>query len=208
MDLKLLDFAKLRPRSVAAAPLVFPGPSQVRAYWEGLRAGGAIPDRAALDPRGLSGVLDRVFLAERIGRGLVQVRIAGSGLAEVAGMDLRGLPLSCLFSAEARPALAEVVEAVAAGTRVAEMDLASDRGNGAAVARLLLLPLNDGPQRRLVLGCIGSHEVPPRSKFQILRRIDEQLVLDPAAPAPAVVPPRLVSLRRQAHLTLVHSTGE
>ena len=58
--------------------------------------------RAALDPRGMTGVLDRVFLAERIGRGVAQVRIAGSALGEIGGMDLRGLPLTVLFCAEAR----------------------------------------------------------------------------------------------------------
>lgn len=200
MDLKLLDFGMRRARRPAPAPLVFSGPSQVRAYWESLRSGGAIPDRTALDPRGLGGVLDRVFLAERIGRGLVQVRIAGSGLAELAGMDLRGLPLSCLFAAEARPALADVVEAVAGGTKLAELDLASDRGNGQPVARLLLLPLNDGPDRRLVLGCIGSHGVPPRSKFQILRRMEERLVVAPQVAAPV----RPAPVRRYGHLALVH----
>lgn len=199
MDLKLLDFGKRRARRPAPAPMVFPGPSQVRAYWEGLRVGGAIPDRTALDPRGLGGVLDRVFLAERIGRGLVQVRIAGSGLAELAGIDLRGLPLSCLFTAEARPALGEVIEAVAMGAKVAELDLASDRGNGQPVARLLLLPLNDGPDRRLVLGCIGSEGVPPRSKFQILRRMEERLVVAPRV-APSAPP---APVRRYGHLTLV-----
>ena len=68
------------------------GPAELRAYWEALRQSGGLPQRAALDPRGLSGVLDRVFIAERIGRGVVQVRIAGSGLADFAGLDLRGLP--------------------------------------------------------------------------------------------------------------------
>jgi hypothetical protein len=205
MELKLLDFARLRSRPVAPAPMVFPGPSQVRAYWEALRTPAAIPDRSALDPRGLAGVLDRVFLADRIGRGLVQVRIAGSGLSEVAGMDLRGLPLSCLFAPEARPDLAEVVEAVSGGTLAAELDLASDRGNGQPVARLLLLPLADGPDRRLVLGCLGSSGIPPRSKFQILRRIEERLVF---APQPSAAPLPQPTLRRHGHLTLVHSLPE
>ncbi len=202
MERKLLDMGRLWPHRRSHPP-VFDGLSQVRAYWEALRDGGALPDRAQLDPRGLDGVLDRVFLAERIAPGLVQVRIAGSGLAEVAGMDLRGLPLSCLFTAEARPQLAEALEAVAQGQALAELDVASDRGNGQAVARLLLLPLCDGPNRKLVLGCLGTAGKLPKAKFQILCRKEERLELPVAIPMPEpVAPPALRQLR---HLSLVHA---
>lgn len=202
MELKLLDLGRLRPRRPALTP-VFGGLAQVRAYWEALRIGGALPDRAHLDPRGLDGVLDRVFLAERIARGLVQLRIAGSGLAEVAGMDPRGLPLSCLFAAESRTQLAQVLEAVAQGQVMVELDLASDRGNGQAVARLLLLPVCDGPDQKLVLGCLGTAGNLPSGKLRILSRKDEALELPAAIPAPEpVAPPPLRQLR---HLSLVHA---
>lgn len=195
VDLKFLDSGRFQP-----APTAIPeGLSQVRAYWEALRRGGGIPPRAALDPRGFGGVLDRVFLAERIGRGLAQVRIAGSGLAEFAGLDLRGLPLSCLFSAEARPVLAQVMERVFAGAAVAELDLGSDRAKG-AVARLLLLPLADG-ERRLVLGCLGfaGGRIGAACKFSILRRQEERLA--PATAKPVEDAP--LPGRRFGHLTLV-----
>ena len=188
-------------QGAGSAPRDFAGPAQVRAYWEGLRQGGGIPDRMALDPRGMGGALDRVFLAERIGRGLVQVRIAGSALAEAAGMDLRGLPLSCLFRPEARPVLAEVLEAVTQGAAISGLDLSC--GGAQPVARLLLLPLIDGPERRLVLGCLGldAGRVAPGAGFAILRRQDERIDPPPAqhrAPAPPPAP------RRVGHLTLVH----
>jgi hypothetical protein len=199
MDLKLSAFGWPAARSIS--PAVFPGPAQVRAYWEGLRRDGGIPDRAKLDPRGFDGALDRIFLAERIGRGLVQVRIAGSALSEAAGMDLRGLPLSCLFSSEARPALAEVLEQVTAGLALTELDLASNSGGLGAVARLVLMPLTDGSDRRLVLGCLGHADglLEPGLKFTILRRQDERLtpVASPVAPEPP--------LRKVPYLTLVHA---
>lgn len=198
MDLTFLDLARFRPKrpEMPVAP-VFEGLGQVRAYWEGLRSAGAIPSRMALDPRGLGGVLDRVFLAERIGKGIVQVRIAGSGLAEFAGLDLRGLPLSCLFAAEARPALAEVLEDVAAARSLTEIDLASDRGNGRAVARLLLLPLAEEQDRRMVLGAVSfAPGDMQRCKFTILRQQVERLALPAVDAAPA---------GRRAHLRLVHA---
>jgi hypothetical protein len=203
--MKLLGIGRFR--SFAAAP-VFPGPSQVRAYWEGLRIGGSIPERAALDPRGLTGALDKVFLAERIARGLVQVRIAGSALADMAATDLRGLPLSCLFSAAARPVLAEAVEAAATGAGLTELDLGLEPGGQKVVARLLLLPLADGADRQLVLGCFGFEEsgLVGRAKFTILSRQDEALDPPPVRPVPKAkpAPVPVPSLRRVGHLSLVH----
>ncbi|MDP3196522.1 PAS domain-containing protein [Tabrizicola sp.] len=201
MSLSFLD--RFRPQRPAQTSLVFDGLAQVRGYWEGLRQGDTLPARAAIDPRGLSGVLDRVFLAERIGRGLVQVRIAGSGLADFAGMDVRGLPLSCLFAAESRPQLAATVERVFAEPAVAELDLGSDRAaGGGLVARLLLLPLADESGTKLILGAISFAPGPTaRCKLQIRSWRDERL---PRAPIPPTEAPVVQPIRRVGHLSLVH----
>jgi hypothetical protein len=203
MTLGFLD--RLRPRRDAAIPVVFEGLSQSRAYWEGLRQGSAIPSRRDVDPRGLVGVLDRVFLADRIGRGLAQIRIAGSGLTDFAGTDVRGLPLSCLFGADSRGQLAETLEQVFTGPAVAEIDLASDRAlGGGLVARLLLLPLSDDAGGRLVLGVMGfADPAPSQCKLQIRARREERLVLE-AAPV-AAPEPEITPIRRMGHLSLVHS---
>jgi hypothetical protein len=204
MSLTILD--RFRPKRAAPAAAVFDGLAQVRGYWEGLRRQDTLPARTALDPRGLSGVLDRVFLAERIGTGLAQVRIAGSGLAEFAGMDLRGLPLSCLFTPESRPLLAQSLERVFTAPCVAELDLGSDRGVvGVVTARVLFLPLAAEGDRRMVLGAMafaaGTHA---KCKFQVLARREEAVVL---APAPVEIDRRAEAARRYGHLTLVHSNA-
>lgn len=198
MELNLGELARLLPgRNSGAA--VFAGLAQVRAYWEALRKEGGIPDRTQLDPRGFGGVLDRVFMAERIGMGLVQVRIAGSALTEVAGVDLRGLPLSCLFAAEARDTLALALEPVTEGRSIVELDLGTTRGGAGVQGRLLLLPVSDGPDRRLVLGCLGLANglLCRHPKLTILRQQGEQV-------AP-VTPPRPVAApqHRTPYLTLV-----
>lgn len=201
MSLSFMD--RFRPQRPAQTPVVFDGLAQVRGYWEGLRHSGTLPARAAIDPRGLNGVLDRVFLAERIGRGLVQVRIAGSGLAEFAGMDIRGLPLSCLFAGESRKQLAETIERVFAEPAVAEVDLGSDRAaGGGLVARLLLLPLADEGGTKLMLGAISFAPGPTaRCKLQIRSWRDERL---PQAPTPPTEAPVAQPIRRVGHLSLVH----
>lgn len=204
MDLKFLELARFRA-SPAPPPVVFDGPAQVRAYWESLRQAGSIPMRVALDPRGMTGVLDRVFLAERIGRGVAQVRIAGSALGEIGGMDLRGLPLTVLFCAEARDLVGQIIEQVIHEPAVAELDLISDRGNGQVIAQLALMPLADDQDRKLVLGAFGfAPEAQRRCKLKVVRRREQRLLGRPepmAVPAPAPV----ASARRSGHLSLVHS---
>jgi hypothetical protein len=196
---------RFRPQCATASPTVAEGLAQARAYWEGLRQGDRLPMRRAIDPRGLVGVLDRVFLAERIGRGLAQIRIAGSGLSEFAGMDLRGLPLGCLLAPASRAPLAETLERVFTGLAVAEIDLVADRApDGDLVARLLLLPLEDEAGGRLVLGVMGfATPHPARCKLLLSARREERLVLDPAPQEPHA--PVAVPIRRLRHLALVHS---
>jgi hypothetical protein len=201
---------RLRQRNAPTAPSGLVGPSQVRAYWEALRREGNLPARAALDPRGFGGVLDRVFLAERIGRGLVQIRVAGSALTEWAGMDLRGLPLSCLFTPESRPLLALSVEEVFAAPAIAEIELGVDRGRtGLAVARLLMLPLEDEGDCRQLLGVIGFAAGLAVGKLQVLGRRSEPLTLPPVpvtTPSPTGPVARLQGQR--GHLRLVHFGAE
>lgn len=195
MTLSFLDHFRTRNNATRAmAPSVpvqvFDGLAQVRAYWEGVRSRGVLPSRAALDPRGFGNVLDRVFLADRIGRGLVQVRVAGSGLAGFAGTDLRGLPLSCIFAAESRPILAQVLENVFQFPAVAELDLGSDRGaRGVVMARILLLPLAPEGGTPQLLGAISFAPADHGGcKLQIMARREEVLlsaVSPDAVPAPA-----------------------
>jgi hypothetical protein len=196
---------RFRPRRAVPTMPVFEGLAQVRAYWEGLRKDASLPDRSKLDPRGLSGMLDRVFLAERIGRGLAQLRVAGSGLADFAGTDVRGLPLSCLFAAESRPRLSQSLELAFDAPAVVEIDLGSDRtGGGGVVARLVLLPLADAGGQKLVLGAVSfAHPGQAACKFQIRSVRDERLeVKPPARSVEAAIEP----IRRYGHLALVHTS--
>lgn len=206
MTLTLLDRFRLRP-SCPPQP-AFDGLAQVRAYWEALRGAASLPSRAALDPRGLTGVLDRVFLADRIGTGLAQIRLSGSALTEFAGADLPGLPLSCLFTPESRPLLAQSLEKAFADPAVVEIDLGSDRKRvGTVMARLLLLPLAEEGARRSLLGAVGFASGTGPCKLQILARREERLVL----PTRQIAPPETIPETAPAdpacrfgHLTLVH----
>jgi hypothetical protein len=192
--------------------------AEVRAYWEGLRGAGHIPSRKDLDPRGMARALDRVFVAERIGTGLVRLRIAGSALGEIGGMDMKGMPLSVFFVPEARLRLAEALERVFLLPAATEIHLEAERtiGRPALTGRLLLLPLvsNDGT-RDLVLGCLATNGEVGRAprRFAIARTIEERLMLpemmaepEPIVPAfsePPAPAPR--PIRGTPNLRLIYS---
>lgn len=165
--------------------------ARVRGYWEALRGpGGALPPGEKVDPRGLANALEYCFIADRIGNGLLRIRIAGSALNSLAGVDLKGLPLSMLFTSDARARLATAVADVLNRPVAAELHLEAERGIGrpSLEGRLQLLPLLnlDGTPGQVlgileVEGNIGNH---PR-RFAVSRLVTEILSVpekhDPAS---------------------------
>ncbi|MCB1400106.1 MAG: PAS domain-containing protein [Rhodobacteraceae bacterium] len=131
--------------------------AEVRGYWEALRAGRQVPLRAEVDPRGMERVLDRAFILERIAPSLARLRVAGTQLGDLLGMEARGMPFSAFFEPEARADLATGLATIFDGPAMAEAELVADAGFGRAPlsARLLILPLrSDLGDISRALGCI------------------------------------------------------
>ena len=155
----------LAERGVRPPPPQF---AQMRGYWEALREDGALPARAAIDPRGIAGLLECSLLLERIAPGIARIRLAGMALCDLMGMELRGMPLSALILPEARIDMAGTLERVFAGPAIADIGLEAERGalRPRLSARLLLLPVTGRsglPDR--ALGCLvttGSAGRSPR----------------------------------------------
>ncbi|PRX29777.1 PAS domain-containing protein [Meinhardsimonia xiamenensis] len=142
-----------------SAGVSFPAIAQVEAYWEALRAGRAMPERAEIDPRGLEAALGHAFLAQPVAPGVIRFRLAGRQICDLMGMEVRGMPLSALIRPDARDALARVIAALEAGPGAALLDLDSDRGTGRPPldARLFLAPLSEaGAPARRFLGCLEA----------------------------------------------------
>ena len=175
--------------------------AEVRAYWEGLRGGDGLPRRDQIDPRGIAGALDTVFLLERVAPGVARFRLAGMKINDLLGMDVRGMPLSAMIEPGGRNRMAEALESLFSGPAILTLGLEAERevGRPALEAKLVLLPLisSRGPCD-LALGCLATHGQTGRAprRFAIAQLATEALVSIAAelerASRPQPPAPRLV----------------
>lgn len=116
---------------------------QAEAYWTALRKGTDIPFRSQIDPRGLEQVLEYAFILERVAPGIGRFRLAGQHLCQLAGMEVRGMPLTSFFTTDGREGMAATLEYVFDTPAVAELTLRGERQalRGGCEARMILLPL-------------------------------------------------------------------
>lgn len=135
----------------------FPAIAEVRAYWEALRNGRQAPLRSEIDPRGIERALEHAFITERVAPGVTRLRLAGMGLNDLVGMEVRGMPLTTFFTPASRNRVADAVEAVFSGPHIIEMAMMAETGFGKPPlqARLVLLPLqSDLGDINRALGCL------------------------------------------------------
>ncbi len=140
-----------------------------------------MPSRCEIDPRGLEGVLAHAFILERIAGGLARFRIAGSHLADLAGLELRQMPCSALFLPTSREILSDALTAVFEEPAAIRMTLTSPAGFGreALEGEMTLLPLRSdlGDIDRVLGGIVltGRTGRTPR-RFEITGQTRRSLV--------------------------------
>ena len=200
--IRMADFDLIRPSQILM---------EMRAYWESLRKGRAIPDRADVEPRGIRSGLDYAFILERIAPGAARFRLAGRHLIDLMGMEVRGMPLCSLINPTFRGRLSDVLESVFKAPQIAEMRLSAEGGYArpALNARMLIMPLkSDLGDISRALGCFVSEGEIGRGprRFDLLSDeispvIPGALILEPSPSAagftepaapwkPAAMPPR------------------
>ncbi|MGH1425681.1 MAG: PAS domain-containing protein [Pseudooceanicola sp.] len=174
----------------------YPAIREVEGYWQGLRGGRLVPRRSEIDPRGIERALEFAFIIERIAPGIARLRIAGSHLSDLMGMEVRGMPLSSFFAPSARSEAGDLIEQVFRSPATAELTLSAERGIGkpAIDARMILLPMkSDLGDMSRALGCLSTHGAIGRSprRFEISGTIVKRLIHDdgvnldtPGEPAP------------------------
>ncbi|MBY5932592.1 PAS domain-containing protein [Tateyamaria omphalii] len=160
-----MDKSELNPHNVLAmtefrAEIGFSAISQVEAYWEGLRGARVMPKRSEIDPRGIESALEYTFVLERIAPGMARIRIAGSHLGDLMGMEVRGMPLTSLITPPCRRQIADAIEDVCQRPAVCELRMSGETtiSKPQMDARLLLLPLkSDLGDVSRILGCMVAH---------------------------------------------------
>lgn len=155
--------------------------AELESYWTALAAGRIMPLRDEVDPRGLVGSLDRIFLIERIAPGVARFRLAGQHLNGLMDMDLRGMPLSAMFTPAGRVGLSETLHAVFDEPARVELTLDGPRKGmrGRMAARLMMLPLRDREgQVSRAIGCLvaGGATAKAPQRFDIISEDRRTLV--------------------------------
>lgn len=140
--------------------MIFQAVSQVEGYWHGLYdTEGTIPERAAIDPRGIDQVLEYAMLMERIAPGIARIRLAGMHLTDILGMEVRGMPLTAFFVPALRADIGNAIENVCTRSRIVDIDLRSNSGSGRdeLKGRMFMAPLLDerGKPNR-ILACLQT----------------------------------------------------
>jgi hypothetical protein len=116
---------------------------QAEAYWTALRRGDDIPNRSQIDPRGLENILSQTFILERVAPGIARFRLAGQKVNEMAGMEVRGMPVTAFFTPDARKQMSAALEHMFESPAIVEIEMQTEpsRMRGRREARMLLLPL-------------------------------------------------------------------
>lgn len=140
-------------------PIDDAGLRTLHAYWRNLCRGQHLPRRADIDPRRIEAVLPNAFVLERIAPGLARFRVAGTHLADLMGMDVRGMPVSCLIRPSGRERFANALTWLFEGPATLDLWLTAPVGplRGTQSGRMMLLPLlGDRGDVDRALGCLIS----------------------------------------------------
>ncbi len=157
-------------------------------HWEHLRAGRIAPLRSEIDPRQIENALEHAFILERQQTGDIRFRIAGMGLNQLMGMEVRSMIATSVVAPEARQQFTDILNQVFDNPEIVELKLtASDAGRPSLTADMLLLPMhNEVGETTRILGCLVANGKghPAPNRFTILSRKVTRIIAVDAAKRP------------------------
>ncbi len=145
MKIEYLKDGNVIALAAARRTIKFPAIAQIEAYWHALRNGRLMPTRGDVDPRGIGENLAHAMILERIAPGHARIRLAGQHISDTLSMEVRGMPLSALFTPDARDEVQEALESVFTTPAEVSLTLQSESKlfHKTLDAQLILLPLKD-----------------------------------------------------------------
>lgn len=168
-----------------------PARAAVETHWREIGGSSAVPRRDDIDPSYMIDALDSILLIERIAPRQARIRIAGQRVSDLLGMDLRGMPLSCLISPPSRAWLGDSIEKLFDGPAIVELGLAGPRTalRTRLTAELVMLPLTDksGAVTR-ALCYVALPEKPPVAPLRLDISGERQIGVALAEPLAAAPP--------------------
>lgn len=183
----------------------------IERHWDAARAGRIVPSRSDIDPRQMSSVLEHAFILERLATGLARFRLAGSHVNDLVGLEVRGMPLSSIFTPDGRRVLSDALQAVfdePATVRLL-LECPAEFGRPEITGEMILLPLRSdlGDVTRILGGLVMHGDVGRRPRRLSIGGQTRQTLTGYAkvasdTPVPVAVPavePRV----SRGHLTLV-----
>jgi hypothetical protein len=131
--------------------------SSLKSYWDRLRAGRIAPYRAEIDPRQFESALENMFIIEKITPDNMRVRLAGTRICEMMGMEVRGMQPGALIEEDDRVRFDRLLNVVMNEPAVVELRLAANNRAGLYRATMLLMPLrSDFGEVNRVIGCTSG----------------------------------------------------
>jgi len=164
--------------------------SSLKTYWERLRAGRIAPYRAEIDPRQFESALENMFIVEKLAPDNMRIRLAGTKICEMMGMEVRGMQPGMLIDDVDRVRFDRLLNVVMAEPAVVELKLAARNRAGVYHATMLLMPLrSDFGDINRVIGCTsGDAELfAPPLAFTI-----DDVSVTPVEPGQSAEPKQLV----------------
>ncbi len=118
-------------------------------YWETLRNAQRLPARTDLSPSKIDHALPYAFILQRVAPGIGRFRVAGQKIHDLLKMDARGMPLSVLFTPDAREQAQQLLESAYMSPAIVSIPLVSAGSmlRSEIKGTMLLLPMRDNADR-------------------------------------------------------------
>jgi hypothetical protein len=115
-------------------------------YWSRLRKGRDLPDQTDIDPRAIKRMLSYVFILEAADPARPVYRLAGTGLCDRFGIELKGTNFLSHWEGPSRSALSSLLrQALATKQPVCLSSIATTSDHGMIELETILAPVSFGP---------------------------------------------------------------